>query len=112
MNAPTIGLFDGPAPRILAAPASAPFLDLLADALVAALVRDGDPFALSDALILLPNRRSARGLIDAFAARLGGSALLPTIRPLGDPYADDDPDVWGADRRRAVLHRRKGVCMV
>lgn len=97
MSAAKIGLFDGPAPRILAAPASAPFLDLLAKALVDALAREDDPFALSDALILLPNRRSARGLIDAFADLLGGSALLPTIRPLGDPYADDDPDVWGAD---------------
>jgi ATP-dependent helicase/nuclease subunit B len=97
MSGARIGLFDGAAPRIFAAPASAPFLDLLADTLVAALARDADPFALADALILLPNRRSARGLIDAFAKRLGGAALLPTIRPLGDPYADDDPDVWGAD---------------
>jgi ATP-dependent helicase/nuclease subunit B len=119
MSAGKIGLFNGPAPRIFAAPASAPFLDLLADALVSALgppasspadsgaasqlsagetpAVQEDPFSLSDALILLPNRRSARGLIDAFAKRLGGSALLPTIRPLGDPYADDDPDVWGAD---------------
>lgn len=91
------GLFGGPAPRLFTAPASAPFLDLLADAMVAALYRADDPFALSDALVLLPNRRAARGLIDAFAARLGGAALLPTIRPLGDPHADEDPDVWGAD---------------
>lgn len=92
-----LGLFDGPAPRLRAAPASAPFLDVLADAMVSALARDDDPFALSDALVLLPNRRAARGLIDAFAKRLGGAALLPSIRPLGDPYAEDDPDVWGAD---------------
>jgi len=109
------GLFEGPAPRLRATPASAPFLDVLADALVAALAAGGgekrtpqldlfaaggdarDPLALSDALILLPNRRAARGLMDAFARRLGGAALLPTIRPLGDPYADDDPDVWGAE---------------
>ena len=89
------GLFDGPPPRIRAAPASAPFLDVLADAMASAL--GPDPFALSDALVLLPNRRAARGLIDAFARRLGGAALLPTIRPLGDPHAEDDPDVWGAD---------------
>lgn len=93
MSAP--GLFDGPGPRILALPASAPFLDVLADAMTGALdVRD-DPFALADALVLLPNRRAASGLIDAFARRLGGSALLPAIRPLGD--LDDDPQVWGAD---------------
>ncbi len=91
------GLFDGPAPRLRATPASAPFLEVLAGALVDALSHEDDPFALSDALVLLPNRRAARGLIEAFAKRLGGAALLPQIRPLGDPYADDDPDVWGAE---------------
>ncbi len=90
-------LFGGPAPRIRAVPASASFLDVLAESMVAGLARKDDPFALADALVLLPNRRAARGLIDAFAKRLGGAALLPTIRPLGDPHADDDPDVWGAD---------------
>ena len=90
-------LFSGPAPRIRAAPASAPFLDLLAAAMVEALYKPDDPFALSDALVLLPNRRAARGLMDAFARQLGGAALLPAIRPLGDPHVDDDPDVWGAD---------------
>lgn len=90
-------LFGGPAPRLRCAPASAPFLDVLADAMVAELQPARDPFALADALVLLPNRRAARGLIDAFAKRLGGAALLPTMRPLNDPYADDDPDVWGAD---------------
>ncbi len=90
-------LFGGPAPRLRAAPASVSFFDVLADAMVGALVREGDPFALADALVLVPNRRAARGLIDAFGRRLGGAALLPAIRPLGDPHADEDPDVWGAD---------------
>jgi len=89
------GLFDGPAPRLCAVPASARFLDCLADAMVVALAREDDPFALSDALVLLPNRRAARGLIEAFAARLGGAALLPAMRPLGD--LDDDIDIWGAE---------------
>jgi ATP-dependent helicase/nuclease subunit B len=97
MSSAPPGLFDGPAPRLRAAPASAPFLDLLAEAMIAALARADDPFALADALVLLPNRRAARGLMDAFAKRLGGAALLPAIRPLGDPHAEDDPDVWGAD---------------
>jgi ATP-dependent helicase/nuclease subunit B len=92
-----IGLFDGPAPRLRAAPASVPFLDVLADAMASALYRADDPFALSDALVLLPNRRATRGLVDAFARRLGGAALLPSIRPLGDPGVDDDADVWGAE---------------
>jgi ATP-dependent helicase/nuclease subunit B len=90
-----LGLLDGPAPRLRAAPASAPFLDLLADAMTEALYKADDPFSLSDALVLLPNRRAMRGLVDAFAKRLGGAALLPSIKPLGD--LDDDPDVWGAE---------------
>lgn len=90
-------LFGGPTPRLRAAPASAPFLEALADAMVRELARKDNPFALSDALVLLPNRRAARGLMDAFARRLGGAALLPTIRPLGDPHAEEDPDVWGVD---------------
>ncbi|MBX9746117.1 MAG: double-strand break repair protein AddB [Hyphomonadaceae bacterium] len=90
-------LFGGPAPRLRAVPASAPFLEVLADAMIGELVRKDNPFALSDALVLLPNKRGARGLMNAFARKLGGAALLPTIRPLGDPYADEDPDVWGAD---------------
>ncbi|MGE0045005.1 MAG: PD-(D/E)XK nuclease family protein, partial [Hyphomonadaceae bacterium] len=69
------------------------FLDVFVQEMIAALGRD-DPFALADALILLPNRRAANGLMDAFAKALGGAALLPAIRPLGD--LDDDPDVWGA----------------
>jgi ATP-dependent helicase/nuclease subunit B len=95
VSATKLGLFDGPAPRLRAAPASAPFLDVLADAMTEALYKPDDPFALSDALVLLPNRRAMRGLVDAFAKRLGGAALLPSIKPLGD--LDDDPDVWGAE---------------
>ncbi|MEZ5996495.1 MAG: double-strand break repair protein AddB [Hyphomonadaceae bacterium] len=90
-------LFGGPAPRLRAIPASAPFLEVLADAMVRELAREDDPFALSDALVLAPNRRAAAGLMEAFAQRLGGAALLPAIRPLGDPHSGDDPDVWGAD---------------
>ena len=89
------GLFSAPGPRVFSIPAPLSFLDVLADALVEALPPDGSPFALADAVILLPTRRAARGLMDAFADRLGGAALLPTMRPLAD--LDDDPDVWGPD---------------
>ncbi len=88
------GLFEGPGPRVRNIPASAPFLDTLVDAIVSALPTD-DPFALADSVIFLPNRRASRGLVDAFAKRLGGAALLPAIRPLGD--LEDDPDVWGPE---------------
>ncbi|MBY0563915.1 MAG: double-strand break repair protein AddB [Hyphomonadaceae bacterium] len=105
-------LFSGPAPRLRVVPASSPFLDVLADAMVAELWRKDDPFALADALVLAPNRRSVRGLMDAFAKRLGGAALLPAIRPLGDPQADDDAELWAEDVTTDLpppipkLHRR------
>jgi ATP-dependent helicase/nuclease subunit B len=89
------GLFEGPAPRLRAIAASAAFLDVLADAMTNALYRADDPFALSDALVLLPNQRAKFALMDAFAKRLGGAALLPTIRAFGE--LDDQVDVWGAD---------------
>jgi ATP-dependent helicase/nuclease subunit B len=88
-------LFEGPAPRVRAIPASAPFLDVFVDAMARALYRADAPFALADALVLVPNRRAASGLIETFARRLDGAALLPTIRPLAD--LDEDVDVWGAD---------------
>lgn len=89
----TSDLFAGA--RVRAISASAPFLETFVTALVRNLKRADDPFSLSDALILLPNRRASSGLIDAFAKELGGAALLPAIRPLGD--LDEDIDVWGAD---------------
>lgn len=55
---------------------------------VIARTGEGDPLALADATIFLPTRRAARTLSEAFARVLGGAALLPQIRPLGD--ADDD----------------------
>ena len=94
MSETTLGLFEGATPRVRAAPPSAPLLDLLAERIISELARPDEPFAITDTLILLPNRRAARGLMASFAARQE-AALLPTIRPLGD--LDDDPDVWGAD---------------
>jgi ATP-dependent helicase/nuclease subunit B len=89
------GLFNGPAPRVFTIPAPLSFLDELAASLIAATADDASPFALADAVILLPTRRAARGLMDAFARKLGGAALLPTMRPLAD--LEDDPDVWGPE---------------
>jgi ATP-dependent helicase/nuclease subunit B len=61
---------------------SAHFARELARGLIA---RAGDdPLALSSAVIYLPTRRAARGFGDAFAAVMGGAALLPQFRPLGD----------------------------
>ena len=49
-------------------PASVGFLDLIADRMIAALAREGDPFALSDALVFLPNQRARQGIADANVA--------------------------------------------
>lgn len=59
-----------------------PFLDSLA---ADWLARSGDdPLAMSAGLILLPTRRAARALADAFLARTGGRPiLLPRIAALG-----------------------------
>jgi ATP-dependent helicase/nuclease subunit B len=75
------------ASNIYSIPASAPFAETLARGLVE---RFGtDPFALSAATIYLPTRRAVRTLADTFARVLGGAALLPDIRPLGDVDEDE-----------------------
>ena len=67
-------------------PASAPFGETLARGLLERTEKDA--FALSDVTIYLPTRRAARNFGEAFARVLGGAALLPEFRALGD--SDDD----------------------
>ena len=77
-------------PRVLSIPAGAPFLPTLADALLSGTLvpgfsHDGDPLRLAEATIYVPTRRAARALRGVFVDRLGGvSAILPSIRPLGE----------------------------
>jgi ATP-dependent helicase/nuclease subunit B len=67
---------------VLTIPPGVPFLDALARGLLA---RADDTFALADALVLVPTRRAARALAEAFLRHSGGSALLlPRLVPLGD----------------------------
>jgi ATP-dependent helicase/nuclease subunit B len=75
------------ASNIFTIPASAPFAETLARGLVDRL--GTDPLALSAATIYLPTRRAVRTLADTFARVLGGAALLPDIKPLGDVDEDD-----------------------
>ena len=59
-----------------------PFLDAIAAEWLAAARED--PMAASNGLILLPTRRAARSLADAFLAQSGGKPLLlPRITALG-----------------------------
>ncbi len=83
--------FEGTGPRWRAVPAWRPFLEDLA-AGVLDWLGDQTPETLTDATILLPNRRAAR----AFSSALGKLAgdrpvLLPQVRPLGDLEEDEPP---------------------
>lgn len=68
--------------NIHAMPLHLPFLDALAGWWMERA--GGDPMRASEGLILLPTRRAARALADAFLARGGGKPmLLPRIAALG-----------------------------
>jgi len=74
-------------PHIFTIAPSAPFADTLARGLISRL--GSDPLALSSATVYLPTRRAARTFGDAFAKVLGGAALLPQFKPLGDSDEDE-----------------------
>ncbi len=76
-------------PSVFTIAASLPFAETLARGLIARTGAERDPLALANATIYLPTRRSARTLNESFARVLGGAALLPAIRPLGDVDEDD-----------------------
>ena len=107
---------DAPSPRWFTIPAHRPFLDDLAEGVWKTLSPLG-PDALADATILLPTRRAARFLAQAFLKSAGARAvLLPRIRALGDldegepPFEPGDlaldlPPAISAWRRRFELAR-------
>jgi ATP-dependent helicase/nuclease subunit B len=72
------------AANVFTIPASQAFADVLVQGVLSRCDLASGPLALADITILLPTRRAARTLSDAFARRLGGAAILPQIRPLGD----------------------------
>ncbi|MES2861062.1 MAG: double-strand break repair protein AddB [Pseudomonadota bacterium] len=83
--------FAGGAPRWFSIPAHRPFLEDLA-AGVLDWLGDNPPEALSDATILLPNRRAARAFTGALSTLSGDRpVLLPQVRPLGDLEEDEPP---------------------
>ncbi len=109
-----------PAPNLLTIPASAPFLAVLADALLDGRLVEGfaprnDPFALASATVFLPTRRAGRLLAEALRARMAsGVTLLPRIVPLGDvdedllafaeSFTDPPRAVPGMTRRLALAN--------
>jgi len=74
-------------PAVFTITASAAFAETLAKGLIARI--GDDPLTLSSAVIYLPTRRAARNFGDAFARVLGGAALLPQFKPLGDSEEDE-----------------------
>ena len=72
---------------IFTIPASAPFGETLALGLLERTKREA--FALPETIIYLPTRRAARNFGEAFARVLGGAALLPQFRALGDSDEDE-----------------------
>jgi ATP-dependent helicase/nuclease subunit B len=92
-------LFSAPAPRVFTIAPHRPFLDDLARTLLRALSDPKDPFALADAIVLVPNRRAARELAGAFLRAAGDdppATLLPVIRAIGDVGDDEPPFEPGA----------------
>ena len=81
------------AANVYTIPSSAPFADTLAKGLIEKA--GSDPLALADTVIYLPTRRAQRTFGDAFARALGGAALLPQFKALGD--ADEDELLFEAE---------------
>ena len=83
--------FGRAGPRWYTIEARRPFLEDLA-AGVLDWLGEHPPEALSDAVILLPNRRAARAFTGALTKLAGDRpVLLPQVRPLGDLEEDEPP---------------------
>jgi ATP-dependent helicase/nuclease subunit B len=101
-------------PNVLTIPASLPFAETLARGLIARLGAESDPLALSRVTIYLPTRRAARSFADGFARVLGGAALLPDFKPLGDVEEDEflfDPGFGGLDPEPAIPPMRRRLLL-
>ncbi|AXO13262.1 double-strand break repair protein AddB [Thalassospira indica] len=82
-------------------PPGVAFADLIAKQLMAETA--DQPDTLPDYVLMVPNRRSAKVMRDAFLRQSQGAVtLLPTIRPLGE--ADEDElAIYGAGGEQAAL---------
>src|SRR5260370_33400771 len=84
-------------PHIYTIAPDRPFLATLAQGLLA--LAGGDPLSLTRMTVLLPTRRAARSLREAFlrltaeGSDPGAPPLLPRLRPIGD--LDDDEIALG-----------------
>src|SRR5580658_7384576 len=96
-------------PQIYTLAADRPFLATLAKGLVA--LAGGDPLRLPRMTVLLPTRRAARSLREAFLRLTGEGSdpgaplLLPRMRPLssiGGDLDSDELDLAAADETLAI----------
>ncbi|MEM8636014.1 MAG: hypothetical protein AAGF33_13650 [Pseudomonadota bacterium] len=84
--------FSPGAPRVWTIPAGEPFLARLADTLAEVSGLKADPAAMSDDLIYVPNRRSARSFALELYRAAGETPILPPdIRALGDLETEEPP---------------------
>jgi ATP-dependent helicase/nuclease subunit B len=113
---PTLARADkaGRRASVLTIPASMNFAETLARGLIARLSAETNPQALAQATIYLPTRRAARGFADVFARVLGGAALLPQFRALGDVDEDEflfDPHAEDFDAPPAITPMRRRLLL-
>ncbi|KGF69919.1 hypothetical protein LL06_07990, partial [Hoeflea sp. BAL378] len=92
---------SGSAPRIVTIPPGAAFLRMLAEAILSGSLVTGlcyqpeNPLSLAGATVFVPTRRAARALRSEITDLIGkGSAILPSIRALGE--TDDDAGFFDA----------------
>ncbi|HEY7978255.1 MAG TPA: double-strand break repair protein AddB [Rhizomicrobium sp.] len=88
-------------PNVFTIPSSAPFARTLARGLIAQVDLENDKLALAKTTIYLPTRRAVRDFPEVFARELGGAALLPEMRPLGD--VDEDEFLFDASSEDLAL---------
>ncbi len=99
--------------NVFTIPATVSFVDQLAKGLLTRA--GGDPLKLAAMTVLVPNRRAARSLRDAFLRNSNGAALLlPAIRPIGD--VDEDalslgPGIDTFDNRIGVNPLRRQLVL-
>ncbi len=75
------------AANVFTIPSSAPFAGTLARGLIERV--GSGPLDLASVTIFLPTQRAARTFGDAFSRQLGGAALLPEFKALGDVDEDE-----------------------
>jgi ATP-dependent helicase/nuclease subunit B len=85
-------VFGAGRPKVWSIPPGADFLLVLANTLAQETGLSDQPDALSDAIIYVPNSRSARALTLALFDAAGGKPILPPdIRTLGDLESEEAP---------------------